>query len=107
MYVFAVILFMGLVIKALVDFLGFLDLPKSMRLLSAMVLGIVAAYLFNLNMFAAFGVEVRAGMGVLGTGLVFGSVAGVWHDLLGWIKGHARKTMDEAIQLETAHPKAA
>lgn len=107
MYVFVVILLMGLVIKKLVDFAGMMDMPKSLRLLAAMVLGIVAAYVFDLDLFAAFGIDVRSGLGTLATGLAFGAVAGLWHDLLGWLESHQRKTEDEAIQLETAHPKAA
>lgn len=107
MYVFLMILLMGLVIKKLVDFGGFFDMPKAARLLTAMILGIVAAYLFDLNMFKAFAIEIRSGMGLVATGLAFGAVAGVWHDMLSWLESHNRKVVDEAIQLETAHPKAA
>lgn len=107
MYVLLMILLMGLVIKKLVDLAGFLELPKAVRLLSAMILGIVAAYLFNLDMFRALGLDIRSGMGLVATGLAFGATAGVWHDLLGWLESHNRKVVDEALQLETARPKAA
>lgn len=107
MYVLLMILLMGLVIKKLVDFGGFFDMPKAARLLSAMILGIVGAYLFNLDIFRALGLEIRSGMGIVATGLMFGATAGVWHDLLRWLESHNRKVVDEAIQLETAHPKAA
>lgn len=107
MYVLLMVLLMGLVIKKLVDFGGFFGLPKAARLLTAMILGIVGAYLFDLDLFAALGLHIRSGMGLVATGLAFGATAGVWHDVLSWLESHNRKVVDEAIQLETAHPKAA
>ncbi|NUQ54897.1 MAG: hypothetical protein HUU14_03315 [Dehalococcoidia bacterium] len=108
MYVFAVLLLIGLVIAKIVDLGKDWDFPGWFRLGAALVLGLVAAYAFDFDMFAAWGLSLRGSMGTFATGLVFGATASAWHEILDLVAGIERKTTDEALQMEMkSGPKAA
>jgi hypothetical protein len=107
-YDFAVVLLMGLVIAKLVDLLRDLGMHGMWSIVTSFVLGIVAAYLFDFDLFAAWDIGVRENLGTLATGLVYGAAASAWHEVLGLVAGLGRKATDEAIELEAkAGPRAA
>lgn len=102
MYPFAIVLFVGLVVTEVIHLVAERDEVKPrIRALGMLVLGIVIAYVGDLNLFKMWDVPIRSGLGVPVTGLVFGATAGLWHEVLGLLAGFGRKTVDEAIELES------
>ena len=82
-------LFMGLVVCKLTDFVAHFEFPKWLRAVAAMALGVLAAYVFNMDLFHTWKFSVADGMGLVGTGLVFGATASLWHEVLGYVAGHS------------------
>ncbi len=102
MYPFAIVLLVGLVVAKVIHLVAERDEVKPpIRTLGMLVVGVVVAYLGDLNLFKMWDVPIRSGLGVPVTGLVFGAMAGLWHEILGLLSGIGRKTVDEAIELET------
>ena len=86
MYEFAVVTLLGLVALKVTD-LVIESVPglDRIRTLFTFSLAIVLAVALDHNMFASYGIDVReAWMGVVGTGLVIGSLSSAWAALLGW-----------------------
>jgi hypothetical protein len=87
MYEFAVVTLFGLVALKVTDLL--VELAPGLdriRTLLTFTLAVVAAVALDYSLFKGFGIPVRqAWMGTVGTGLVIGSLAGVWASVLGWL----------------------
>jgi hypothetical protein len=86
MYEFAVVTLLGLVTLKVTDLL--VDNAPGLdriRTVLTFTLAIVFAVALDHSMFEAFGIQVRERwMGVVGTGLVIGSLSSAWAALLGW-----------------------
>ena len=101
MYEFAVVTLLGLVTLKVTDVL--VDNAPGLdrvRTLLTFILAIVFAVALDHSMFEAFGIPVREDwMGVVGTGLVIGSLSSAWSTLLGWFGagsvGGAKKAGNE------------
>ena len=86
MYEFAVVALLGLVTLKVTD-LVLENAPglDRIRTLLGFVLAIVIAVALDHSMFDGFGIPVREEwMGIVGTGLVIGSLAGAWAAVLNW-----------------------
>lgn len=110
MYEFAIVALLGLAVYKTVDFLTGLtkmDEP-AIRTLSTLGLGVVATWLLDYSVFAAWGVNIReAWMGPVFSGLIVGGFAYVWHEALGALEGYGRRARDEALEIENRIPRAA
>ena len=87
MYEFAVVTLLGLVTLKVTD-LVLENAPglDRIRTLLGFTLAIVFAAALDHNMFAGFGIPVREEwMGIVGTGLVIGSLASAWAAVLTWL----------------------
>ena len=87
MYEFAVVTLLGLVTLKVTD-LVLENAPglDRIRTLLGFTLAIVFAVALDHSMFDGFGIAVRERwMGIVGTGLVIGSLAGAWSAVLGWL----------------------
>ena len=101
MYEFAVVALLGLVALKVTDLL--VDNAPGLdriRTLLTFTLAIVFAITLDFSIFEGYGIAVReAWMGVVGTGLVIGSLSSAWSALLGWFgagsTGDTRKTGNE------------
>ncbi len=109
MYVFATVVLLGLAIAKVVDlFTESSDLSKGVRTLLTIVLGIVAAFVADYSPFAAWGVALRAEwVHVVMTGLTLAGLATLWHEFLGLIGSYARRSADEATEIESRMHRAA
>ncbi len=109
MYVFAAVVLLGLLVAKFVDLVcGIVELPRPIRLLLAFLAGMGIAWAADYSMFAAWNIELRAlWMGPVGTGLVIGGLAALWHELLDVSSSVARRVHDEATEIETRMPRAA
>ena len=87
MYEFAVVTLLGLVALKVTDLL--VDNAPGLdriRTLLTFTLALVFAVALDHSMFDGFGIAVRERwMGIVGTGLVIGSLAGAWSAVLGWL----------------------
>lgn len=111
MYNFAIVAMLGL---ATWKFVGFLlglygkDLSSAVRSFVTLAVGVIAAVALDYDAFTVWGANFREDwMGPLVTGLVIGSMAYVWHHVLGAIEAYGRHHRDEARSLETRTPRAA
>jgi hypothetical protein len=110
MYVFATAALLGLGVMALVAAVDHLiKQTVDYRPVLMVVLGVLGAWLADYDMFARWGIAMRAHwVGIVLTGLVLGGMAHAWHEVLGFFTGLVRKTNDEAAALEkTQELKAA
>jgi hypothetical protein len=87
MYEFAVVTLLGLATLKVVDLLTEL-VPgiDRVRTLFTFVVALVAVVGLDHSMFSGFGITVREEwVGILLTGFIVGSLAGVWHAILGYL----------------------
>ena len=109
MYVFAGIVLLGLVVAKLVDLVrGFYELSRTNRLTLAFLFGVAVAWAVDYSLFASWGFSFREyWMDIVGTGLVIGGLAAVWHEILDVLSSYARRVHDQATEIETRIPRAA
>lgn len=111
MHHFAIVALLGLALWKTVGFLvGAFgkDLTSTVRAFMTLGLGVVAAYLLDYSLFAGWGVDIRStDMGLIFTGLIAGSMAYVWHEVLGLVEAYGRRNRDEAREIERRAPRAA
>ena len=86
MYEFAVVTLLGLVVLKVADLL--VDNAPGLdriRTLLTFALALAFTVALDFSLFEGYGIAVReTWMGVVGTGLVIGSLSSVWSALLGW-----------------------
>ena len=69
--------------------------------LTAMVMGVLVAWLADFDVWSAWDVPVREHwVGIVLTGLGIAGLAAVWGELIGFVHGVARKSNDEAEVIE-------
>jgi hypothetical protein len=106
MYVFAIAALLSLGVLALA-MLGrrftYRNERPEMWMAVLVVLGIAAAWIADFNMWAEWGIGVRADwIGVTLSGLALAGLAQVWHEVVGLAAGLERKYNDEAATMEKA-----
>lgn len=109
MYVFAGVILLGLVVAKFVDLVrGFVEFPRPIRLLLAFLAAMGITWAADYSMFEAWDIDLRElWMGPVGTGLVIGGLAALWHEVLDVVSSFARRVHDEATEIETRMPRAA
>jgi hypothetical protein len=87
MYQFATIALLGLAVLGVTELL--LELVPGLarfRHLAVYVLAVAGVVAIDYSVLSGFGIPVRdAWMGPWSTGLIVGSLASVWHAVLGWL----------------------
>lgn len=111
MYHFAIVALLGLACwKVTGMLLGFMgrEMEGHLRAFVTLAIGVLGAYALDYSVFEGWGVAFREDwMGSVFTGLVIGSLAYVWHNVLGYLEATGRHRRDEARQIERQTPRAA
>jgi hypothetical protein len=109
MYHFGTAVLLGLGVFAIVSLVRHLvDTPRALRILLDLALGLLFAWATDYSVFRGWGIEFRQGwMGPVGTGLVVGGVATLFHDLMGLVTSFARRQYDQAAEIEARIPRKA
>lgn len=111
MYHFAIVALLGLAAwKVTGLLLGLMGKEVSSTIKAAVTLavGVISAEILDYSVFAGWGVTFRdAWMGPVFTGLIVGSMAYVWHNLLGLLEAYGRHHRDQAREIENRTPRAA
>lgn len=111
MYQLAILLGLGIglgVAMGIVDELVPVKAPKALTRTVTAALAVGAAYALDYSVFTAFGQELRESwMHPVATGIVLVGIADLCHALTSWVSGQARKTTDEAAEIEHRIPRAA
>jgi hypothetical protein len=110
MHEFATVILLGLAVYAVVSLVRQLgETSRAFRLFLDLALGLAVAWVTDYSMFAGWGVGFRGlWMGPAATGLVIGGVAALWNEVVGLITSYARRSYDEATEIESRiHTKAA
>lgn len=103
MFTFATVALLGLAVTKVVDLVRYVtELDRSIRIALSFVLGTVLTWVADYSMFTAWGITFReAWMGPVATGLVIGGLAAAWHGLLGVLTSYARRSHDQATEIES------
>lgn len=109
MYEFGTVVLLALVLTKLVDLVRHIrEMTPAARISLAMLLGVGLAWAMDYSVFAGFGITFRASwMSIVATGLVMGGIASVWHEVLDLLGSFARRSHDQAIEIERHIPRAA
>jgi len=105
MYVFATILLLGLAVWAVAMIVErWLSIAPEIWAIVLVALGVGAAWLADFDLFAMWGLPVRAAwIGTTLSGLAIAGLAYVWREVMGVLAGLLRKYHDEAAEMETQH----
>jgi hypothetical protein len=108
---FAIVALLGLATWKFVGLvLGLMgqEMNSTVKAFITLAVGVIAAEILDYSVFAGWGVTFRADwMGPVFTGLVIGSMAYVWHNLLGAVEAYGRRNRDQAREIESRSPRAA
>lgn len=110
MYEFATVILLGLAVYTVVNLIRQLgETSRALRISLDLAFGLVVAWVTDYSMFAGWGVNFRSlWIGPVATGLVIGGVAALWTEFVGLITSYARRSYDEATEIESRiHTKAA
>ena len=111
MYHFAIVAMLGLATWKVTGFLlGLMgkEMSSSVKSFLTLAIGVISAELLDYSVFAGWGVTFRtSAMGPIFTGLVIGSMAYVWHNVLGLVEAYGRHHRDQAREIENRSPRAA
>jgi hypothetical protein len=110
MHEFATVILLGLAVYAVVNLIRQLgETSRALRIFLDLLLGLVVAWVADYSMFAGWGISLRsAWMGPVATGLVIGGLASLWTEVVALITSYARRSYDEATEIESRiHSKAA
>ena len=111
MYAFVILLGLGLglgVAMEVVDELVPVKAPKALTRTIAAGIAILAVWALDYSVFTAFGQTLREHwMHYVATGIVLTAVADLTRELKAFVGGVARKTVDEAAEIEHRIPRAA
>jgi hypothetical protein len=104
MYAFAMIALLGLAVLASARVAKrYLSLASEVWAFALVALGVGAAWLINLNLFAVWSIPVRSSdIAVTLTGIMIGGAAWFWQALVGFFGGLSRKFTDQARTMEKA-----
>ena len=103
MYVFTLMVLLGLAIMTVVALLDRFVMTE-LWMGIALILGIGAAWLANFDVFALWGIDLRATWISIGlTGLILGGTAYLLHEVVGLVASVFRKVADEARKFEKVH----
>jgi hypothetical protein len=110
-YAFVILLGLGLglgVAMEVVDELVPLKTPKALTRTILAAIATLVAWGLDYSVFEAFGQALREQwMHYVATGIVLVAVADLTHELKAFVGGVARKTADEAAEIEHRMPRAA
>jgi hypothetical protein len=110
-YAFVILLGLGLglgVAMEVVDELVPIKAPKALTRTLGAAIAMGAAWALDYSVFAAFGQELRVHwLHYVATGIVLVAVADLTRELKAFVGGMARKTVDEAAEIEHRIPRAA
>ena len=109
MYEFATIALLGLAVCKLVDLAGHVTtLSRATKITLAVLMGVGITWLMDYNVYAGWDQAFRKGwMGTVGTGLTIAGLAAVWHEVLDVLSSYARRSHDQATEIESRIPRAA
>ena len=111
MYAFVILLGLGLglgVAMEVIDEIVPVDMPKALTRTVGALLAIGAVWALDYSVFESFGQSLRAEwMHPVATGIVLVAVADLCRELKSYLGGVARKTADEAAEIERRIPRAA
>ncbi len=111
MYAFVILVGLGLglgVAMEVLDELVPVKTPKALTRTIGALIAVGAAWSLDYSVFTAFGQELRADwMHPVATGIVLVAVADLARELKSYVGGVARKTADEAAEIERRIPRAA
>lgn len=109
MYEFATVALLGLAATKVVDFVRHVtDVTRAVRLFLGFALGVGLAWAVDYSMFAGWDIGFRTSwMGPAATGLVIGGLAAVWHEILDVLSSYARRSYDQATEIESRIPRHA
>ncbi len=102
MYAFGMMALMGLAVLAVTKIADrYVSLAAEAWAFVLVTLGVGAAWLINLNLFAAWAIPVRnSQIAVTITGLLVAGAAYFWRPILEFFGGLSRKFTDQAVTLE-------
>lgn len=110
-YHFAIVALLGLAAYKAVDFLLDLvgvEIHSGLKKLVTLGMGVAFTEILDYSVFAAWGIGVRnEWMGPFFTGLMVGSMTYLWHEAIELVAGYARRSKDEALEIESRVPRAA
>ena len=110
MHEFATVALLGLAVYAVVNVIRQLgETSRALRIFLDLVLGLVVAWATDYSMFVGWGITFRSlWMGPVATGLVIGGLASLWTEVVAFITSYARRSYDEATEIESRiHSRAA
>lgn len=109
MYEFTTVILLGLAVYAVVALIRQLgETSRALRIFLDLALGLTVAWATDYSMFTGWGVNLRSlWMGPVATGLVIGGVAVLWTELVGLVTSYARRSYDEATEIESRIPTKA
>ena len=103
MHEFATVVLLGLAVYVAVNLIRQLgETSRALRIFLDLVLGLVVAWATDYSMFAGWGITFRSlWMGPVATGLVIGGLASLWTEVVAFITSYARRSYDEATEIES------
>jgi hypothetical protein len=103
MHEFAIVALLGLAVYAVVNLIRQIgQTSRALRIFLDLALGLIVAWVTDYSMFAGWGVSFRSlWMGPAATGLVIGGLASLWTEVVGFITSYARRSYDEATEIES------
>ncbi len=111
MYAFVILVGLGLglgVAMEVLDELVPVKTPKALTRTIGALIAVGAAWALDYSVFTAFGQALRESwMHPVATGIVLVAVADLARELKSYVGGVARKTVDEATEIERRIPRAA
>jgi hypothetical protein len=109
MYQFGTVILLGLAVATAVNLVRNLgETSRGLRIFLGLAFGMLLAWALDYSAFGGWGIAFRSlWMGPVATGLVIGGVASLWHEVLGLVGSHARRSYDEATEIEARLPRAA
>jgi hypothetical protein len=102
MYAFGMMALLGLAVLAVTKIADrYLSLAPEIWAFVLVALGVGAAWLIDLNLFAAWGIPVRnSQIAVTITGILVAGLAYFWRPILAFFAGLSRKFTGQAVTLE-------
>ena len=109
MHELATLLLLGLAVCTVANLIRqFGDTSRGLRIFLNLALGVLVTWATNYSAFSGWSISFRSlWMGPVVTGLSIGGIAALWHEVLGLMGSYARRSYDEATEIESRIPRAA